>query len=109
MIRDKNKTGSILIFVMGCTIIGSSFFNNIGGVVGVIIGTIIGYLGVATNYLLWYDIPIPPIGNWTAAFYLAIVAYAILKYRLMDIRMAIKRSTIFSGIVIISAALFASF
>ncbi|MBU1255987.1 GAF domain-containing protein [Patescibacteria group bacterium] len=72
----------------------------------IFIGTIIGYLGVATNYLLWYDIPIPPIGNWTAAFYLAIVAYAILKYRLMDIRVAIKRSTIFSGVIIIITAVY---
>ena len=72
----------------------------------ILVGTIIGYIGGATNYLLWYDIPIPPIGNWTATFYLAIVAYAILKYRLMDIRMAIKRSTIFSGIVIIITAVY---
>ena len=72
----------------------------------IFIGTIVGYLGVATNYLLWYDIPIPPIGNWTATFYLAAVAYAILNYRLMDIRVAIKRSTIFSGVVIIITAVY---
>jgi len=52
----------------------------------ILIGTVIGYLGGATNYLLWYDIPIPPIGNWTTTFYLGIVAYAIVKYELMDIR-----------------------
>jgi len=62
----------------------------------ILIGTILGYLGGATNYLLWYDIPISPIGNWTTTLYLTIVAYAIIKYRLMDIGMAVKRSTIFS-------------
>jgi len=66
----------------------------------ILIGTIIGYLGGATNYFLWYDIPIPPIGNWTTAFYLGIVAYAIVKYRFMDIRVVVKRSTIFSGLVV---------
>jgi len=52
----------------------------------ILFGTIIGYLGGITNYLLWYDIPIPPVGNWTAIFYILIIAYAILKYRLLEIR-----------------------
>ena len=61
----------------------------------ILTGTIIGYLGGATNYFLWYDIPIPPIGNWSAAFYLGIVTYAILKYRLMDIRVALGKVFIY--------------
>jgi len=73
----------------------------------ILIGTILGYLGGATNYLLWYDIPISPIGNWTTTLYLTIVAYAIIKYRLMDIGMAVKRSTIFSLIVIVITAIYA--
>lgn len=70
----------------------------------ILIGTIIGYLGGATNYFLWYDISIPPIGNWTAAFYLGIVAYAIVKYRLMDIRLVLGRGAVyvFSFIAVIA-------
>jgi len=52
----------------------------------ILIGTIVGYAGGITNYLLWYDIPIPPFGNWTTTIYLIIVAYAILKYHLLEIR-----------------------
>jgi len=52
----------------------------------ILVGTIIGYLGGATNYFLWYGIPIPPIGNWTAVFYLGIVAYAIVKYKFLNIK-----------------------
>ena len=61
----------------------------------ILIGTIIGYLGGATNYPLWFNIPIPPIGNWTTALYLAIVAYAIIKYRFMDIRLVLSRGVIY--------------
>ena len=77
----------------------------------VLIGTIIGYLGGATNYFLWYDIPIPPIGNWTTALYLGIVTYAIVKYRFMDIRFALGRGAVyaFSFINIIALAFFLMF
>jgi len=55
----------------------------------ILMGTIIGYLGGATNYPLWYGIPILPIGNWTAAVYLSIVAYAITRYRFMNIKVVL--------------------
>lgn len=61
----------------------------------ILIGTIIGYTGGATNYLLWYDIPVAPVGNWTASIYLAIVAYAIVKYRLIDIRIVMRKGAIY--------------
>jgi signal transduction histidine kinase len=55
----------------------------------ILVGTIVGYAGGITNYFLWYDIPILPFGNWTLTFYLVIIAYAILKYHLLDIRVAL--------------------
>jgi len=72
----------------------------------ILLGTIVGYLGGTTNYLLWYDIPIPPVGNWTAVLYLGIVAYAIVKYRLMDIRFILGRGAVYglSLITIIASA-----
>ncbi len=70
----------------------------------VILATIIGFIGGATNFPLWYDIPIPPIGNILVALYPFILSYAILKYRLMDIQVVIKRSTVFSVLVIIITA-----
>ena len=72
----------------------------------ILIGTIIGYLGGATNYPLWYDIPIPPVGNWTVSLYLGIVAYAIVKYRFLDIRLVIGKGAIhiFSFITVILLA-----
>ncbi|MBI4101354.1 MAG: GAF domain-containing protein [Candidatus Nealsonbacteria bacterium] len=62
----------------------------------ILFGTIVGYFGGATNYPLWFDVPIAPVGNWTFLFYLGIVAYSILKYRLMDIRFVLGRGVIYA-------------
>ncbi len=61
----------------------------------ILIATIIGFSGGATNYFLWYDISIPPIGNWAVSVYIIIVSYAIIKYRFMDIRLALSRGTVY--------------
>jgi signal transduction histidine kinase/uncharacterized membrane protein YhdT len=64
----------------------------------VLIATIIGWTGGATNFPLWFDIKILPIGNILTSLYVSIVAYAIIKYRLMDIRLAISNTAIFIGV-----------
>lgn len=51
-----------------------------------LVGMLIGYAGGLTNYFLWYDIPISPIGNGLVIFNVLILAYAILKHHLLDIR-----------------------
>ena len=60
----------------------------------VFLGTAIGFIGGSTNYPLWYDVPVPPVGNALVAVYVFTVAYSIIKYRLMDIRIAIARTAI---------------
>lgn len=61
----------------------------------IFLGTALGFLGGSTNYFLWYDIPILPIGNSLVTVYVLMVAYAILRYRLMDITVAISRTAVF--------------
>jgi len=61
----------------------------------VILGAFLGFGGGLTNYPLWYDINILPIGNIMVSFGIAVMAYAIVKYRLMDIKIAITRAVIF--------------
>lgn len=51
-----------------------------------LVGFFIGTVGGSTNYLLWYDIPVPPVGNIAVAVYIAMVAYAIIRLRLFDIK-----------------------
>ncbi len=58
----------------------------------IFIGTFIGFIGGATNYFMWYNIPFPPIGNPLVACYVFTVAYAITKAKLMDISLVVSRS-----------------
>lgn len=52
----------------------------------ILVGTAIGYIGGCTNYFLWYGIPILPFGNITASVYIVLVAYAILKHGLFNMK-----------------------
>ncbi|MFC1658354.1 ATP-binding protein [Candidatus Omnitrophota bacterium] len=61
----------------------------------VTIGMTFGYLGGATNYFLWYDVPILPYGNFIIPIAVGFMAYAIIRFRLMDIKLTITRTGIF--------------
>lgn len=61
-----------------------------------IVAEIVGWSGGATNYPLWYGIPILPYGNILVSAYTAIFAYAMVRYRLLDIELVIKRSLIYA-------------
>lgn len=61
----------------------------------ILLGTTIGYAGGATNFFLWFNIPIPPLGNMLASAYLLLAAYAIMKFRMMDVEFFVKRSIVF--------------
>jgi signal transduction histidine kinase len=72
----------------------------------ILVGTVVGYLGGITNYFLWYDFPIPPIGNWTTTLYLIIVAYTILRYHLLNIRVILTEILVgFVGLILLIEAL----
>lgn len=62
----------------------------------VFIGTAIGYVSGVTNFFCWYRINIPPFLNVFVSLYVIMVAVAVLKYRLMDINVALTRTGIFS-------------
>lgn len=68
--------------------------------------SLVGYVGGAANFLYLYDIYVPilmPFGTYFVGFYVFVVAYAILKYQLMDIRVIIKKAFLYSlGITLAS-------
>ncbi len=66
--------------------------------------TLFVWIGAATNLTLWYNINIPPWGNPAISIYLILIAYAILRYRWMDIEVVIKKTLVFAGLL---AAVFA--
>jgi signal transduction histidine kinase len=56
---------------------------------------IFGFIGGSVNYLPWYRVPLLPVPTIFFSLWVLILAYAILKYRLMDIRVALTRAGIF--------------
>jgi len=62
----------------------------------VIVGSIIGFGGGATNFFLWYGIPIPPYGNFLVALGLFLWGYAAAKYHLFNIRAVIAELLTFT-------------
>jgi len=61
----------------------------------VLLGTIIGFGGGATNFPLWYGINIFPIGTILVVLYPILFSYAIIRHRFMDIQLALRRSFVF--------------
>lgn len=57
----------------------------------VLIGMTIAWTSGSTNYFLWYKIPVPPFANILTSLYVVIIAYAIIRYRLMDIRIVSRK------------------
>lgn len=59
-----------------------------------LIGMTVGFAGGSTNYFLWYDIPVPPVGNFLILVFIISIAYAIVRYRFLDVRIIVRKSTI---------------
>lgn len=52
----------------------------------ILLGMALSFLGGSTNYFLWYNINIPPYGNILASSFVIFSAYAIIRYKFLDIR-----------------------
>ncbi|MCK9578186.1 ATP-binding protein [bacterium] len=72
----------------------------------ILIGTVFGFLGGITNFFLWYDILIPPVGNVVISLYVFILFYAMIKFRLMDVRIVARKVFIY---IVISAFAYSFF
>jgi len=62
------------------------------------VGTILGFSGGLTNFFPHFGINFYPFGNFTIPIYCLIVTYAILRYRLLDISIAVTRTSIFVAV-----------
>lgn len=60
----------------------------------ILIGFPLAFLGGSTNYFLWYNINFPPYGNLLASSFVISTAYAIVSTRFMDVRMALRKSSV---------------
>lgn len=59
-------------------------------------GTLIGFIGGSTNYFLWYNIPIPPIGNFLVVLYPIALGYAVLKHHLFNLKVIATELLVFA-------------
>jgi signal transduction histidine kinase len=73
------------------------------------VGTLIGFIGGGSNYLLWYDILVPPYINILVEVYIVLTAYTIIRHNFLDIRVIIKKTIVFAGLFVFSYSVVASF
>ncbi len=78
-------------FLYGNIIIYNAYKNDIRFKY-MLIATGLGVVGAATNFFYWFNIHIPPYGNYIVAIYVSIMCYAIVKHNLLDIRIAVSRA-----------------
>ncbi|MFA5643324.1 MAG: histidine kinase N-terminal 7TM domain-containing protein [Candidatus Paceibacterota bacterium] len=50
----------------------------------ILVSAILGFGGAATNYLIFYDIPVPPFGNPLVGMAFVSLTYSIVRYRFFD-------------------------
>ncbi|KKS12809.1 MAG: Histidine kinase [Candidatus Magasanikbacteria bacterium GW2011_GWA2_41_55] len=62
-------------------------------------GIVVAFIGGSTNYPLWYGIDIAPWGNVLVGVYVVLTVYAMLKYKLMDIK--VVSAELFTGLLAI--------
>ncbi|MCD4705535.1 hypothetical protein K8R61_00450, partial [bacterium] len=60
----------------------------------IIIAAVLGFGGGGTSFFLTFNIPILPYGIILFALYPLMIAYAITRYQLMDIRVVIRQSSV---------------
>ncbi|HPB68876.1 MAG TPA: histidine kinase N-terminal 7TM domain-containing protein, partial [Candidatus Omnitrophota bacterium] len=63
-----------------------------------IIATILGFICGTFNFLPAFEIPTSPYINYVFAVYPVIIAYAVIRYRLMDISVMLTRTSIFIAV-----------
>lgn len=76
----------------------------------ILVANLIGFVGGSTNYFLWYNVHVPPVGNPLVSAYHLIIAYAIVRYRLVDMDIILHRGLTFVlSIATVAAAVFGAF
>lgn len=71
----------------------------------VMLSTVLGWIGGLTNFLLWFDIPIPPIGNGLALIYILGVGYAMIRFRLVPMNRLVVRLVAYGAVVVIVSSI----
>lgn len=74
--------------------------------------TFVGYAGALPNFLYVYNIdlyPVNPFSTYFVPIYPAVIAYAIVRHQVLDIRVVIRRSLVYSILAAIITGVYFSF
>lgn len=71
----------------------------------VLVASLLGFGCYSTAYPLVYGVRIPPIGPLLIVFY-CIMAYAVLRWRLMDLRVVVKNTVLYATLYSVVVGLF---
>lgn len=64
-----------------------------------LVGIVVAFAGGSTNYPLWYGVNVAPWGNVLVSVYVVLTVYAMLRYKLMDIK--VISAELFTGLLAI--------
>ena len=92
----------VVLTVFGSYILLIHYYKAIGikrnQILYFLLATSIGFMGGIINFLPIFTAKVYPYSNFLVSVYCIIVTYAILRYRLMDIKVAITRAGIFIAV-----------
>ena len=88
---------------MGLWLIGNTAVRSTGcfriQLLWVFWAYIAGFISGFTNYFGWYRIPITPVLTPLVSLHIVAIGYAIIRHRLMDIRIVLRRSLVYSALI----------
>ena len=67
-----------------------------GQILYVFIGALFGFVGGATNFFLWYNIPLAPYGNFLVLLFPFFLGYSVVKHRLFNVRVVATELLVFT-------------
>ena len=103
--------GLALYFILNCLLLENSKTKK-AQLIYLFYGTLLAYIGGSLNFCLVLRIPLydlVPYGNYFVSLYGIIVAYAIIKHKLLNITILIKRGIVYSCLISAITVLYISF
>ena len=67
----------------------------------ILFGALIGFGGGLTNFPLWYDVPIPPYGNFLVAVFPFLLGYSVIKHHLFDLKAIASEILVFFIVIVL--------
>lgn len=102
--------GFVAMVIYGYSILGMALKESSGfrrnEIRFYLVGSILGFIGGTTTFLPLYSINILPLGIYLVLAEEAIIAYGMMKRRLMDLRTIVGRGVIHSIVTVITVGLF---